>query len=63
MLDDSFENEALSFSELLWKKVIEEMRMEVLKEKAPNKKLKLYELTEEEIGINIEQVKKWSSNN
>ena len=39
------------------------MRMEVLRDKNPTKKLKLYELTEEEIGIEIEKTKNWSSNN
>ena len=37
--------------------------MEVLRDKNPTKKLKLYELTEEEIGIEIEKTKNWSSNN
>ena len=38
-----------SFSEIFWRKIREEMRMEALIEKRPKKALKLYEIAEEDL--------------
>jgi hypothetical protein len=39
------------------------MRMEVLQEKKPTKPLKLYELHEEDMNIDLKEVQKWSEDN
>ncbi|CAD8184823.1 unnamed protein product [Paramecium pentaurelia] len=51
------------FSNVFWRKVREDMRMEILLEKKPLKQFKLYELTEDEMNINLDQVTQWSPDN
>ncbi|KAM3128295.1 hypothetical protein pb186bvf_019592 [Paramecium bursaria] len=53
----------IQYISLIEDSIQEEMRMEILQESKPKKILKLYELTEDEIGINLQQVNQWSSDN
>jgi len=48
-----------SITNVFWRKVREDMRMEILFNKKPLKNLKLYELTEDEMNIDLEKVTLW----
>lgn len=52
-----------AFSEIFWRKIKEDMRMDVLVEKAPKQKLKLYEIAEEDLNIDLNAVRGWSEDN
>ncbi|KRX00625.1 hypothetical protein PPERSA_00852 [Pseudocohnilembus persalinus] len=52
-----------SFGQLFWQKIKEELRMEILQENKPRQILKLYEISPEDININLQEVKKWSIQN
>lgn len=52
-----------TFAETFWRKIKEEMRMETLREKKPKKQLKLYEIAEEDLTIDLPVVREWSEDN
>jgi hypothetical protein len=55
----SSQEREVSFSEVFWRKIREEMRMEILVEKKPYKPLKLYEVAEEDLHIDLNSVSQW----
>ena len=43
-----------TFEQLFWKKIREEMRIEILREQKPKKGTKLYELQPDEMDISLD---------
>ena len=52
-----------TFSEIFWRRIREELRMEILVERKPKKPLKLYEINEEDLNIDLPKVTQWSEDN
>lgn len=49
-----------STSELFWMKIRDELRFFVIQEKRPKKILKLYELGEEDVCVDLTKIRGWS---